>query len=1570
MSDLPQDPMDMNWAQDDASWAAPQDGFTSDKFTKGNRPVPAGAFLAGTVPLTDDFTRALESTQGTRDKYLTDSLSVIAGDASIPLHTKLQQAKSTVDSFKRDVPTPSDAFILTTKVPLAKPLADVIDGATTADFRKNLLADAFDQQEVDSGVRIMKDPHPVWSSLTASVSKVIAKGGDAYVNQVAEFAKDKPYLNAWFKDTSDQIGGLGKIKDKLLTAAIEGGVPKAGATAILEVTGALTAPLDQAIIKGAEKGLDIPTDATFHDFMAAMQGVPSNPAVQASLMEPIMGYATGQWQGHPEYLDTWNRNKVAQNGPDWAYKAGLEFAKMGLIEAGIFYMAHSSPTAQRMLWNEAGKEAPKLQRLGKVLTRTLYGAGGYTMVDRQLDELGDIAQDPLGQEFATNLAGQALGEGGVAILGAAIKSGKGLYGILGPKNVGVSPTAKDASSALLSHPDAPKVRASADDAFVANMKEADAPELAAPAIRQNLQGTSLLGETIDHSFTQSVPVTPMKGAIADAKTVADIQSDFSAAAAVNDIKELYFGKEGFSPIMPRDSAFEVNRGIFNLRTRFGEPDTTIGAPMKDYLDYNNEGHGLHAAAFDMIQTATKGLRQDSVDSVLALRHKWEDIAATNPDWVGTETDLIKAGLSKKERRAFWGVEEAFKNYHSMANDISVDVAKRRGHKQLELGLGDNNPLVKIEKDFGDGYFQVSEVRHGSDKDPIKSWKVEASQLMNPEVVVGYKKYYIPRFVDNPKWMIAELDPKTGVTEITHAFQSKSKMVKEYRRLEGLQDGKVRAYGQWGENLNASTFGIGHTSQAVVDTFDAVTIARMRDNLKSAGLQGVEIDDYIKGLNQVSYGSVINKDLAGHRGKGLLGANGEPAKYLADREAIDLYIQNLSYAMVRDGQDSVINKFYKQYREVLDPTKSWDQELPKVYSKNPTLLADAKAVQTTLRTVFKTKTPMAKAWDNVVADFEINNPKVFATLQKIPVFNTLLLDTRHGLGVVKQNTSRIIFMGNTASFFGQWMSNATQMIGAQTLKDPTVLPLAMMDLSRASLVKGYEGITGGVNKDAAALIGAMRRSHWFAEMEINELNFAHPSAIDRMAFAIVKGGELANRGMAFSVARRELMSQHQAGTLLGINRTPFKGKVDDQEFLRLVVDRAKVFAGDMSPAGRINFFQGGPTRELIFQFLAPTWKTFRPYVSPTTTFREKIGAGAAMVALWGPRAIPLAGGIVGLGDVVVFKASGGNDIDKAKTLSNMIDHSGGQFVDYISDNLNLSEADSALLQKVRKRGAVEALTDGEVSLVHKMAADAFLNDIVARMGTSNAHMALPSVSVIAKIGGSASTIFDAAGELWASYEKDRAYREAGVLPPEDPTASDNASVGKLIRSLGEVSPGMGLFEDFVNNDPATRQHLIPQAQDGTWIKRNWDALPLDGGRVPSAKDFFFNQMGIKPKEVIREQAIRDKDVEWGYYGQAVYDKYKNLYNRNLNNPNALVRISQEAAEKFAIMEDRLRVDHEQVLAKLGGTKQEGGKGAINTARYVPGSIYTNWLKDTQRDSRQLGYGLQPSLSTGNDIGVGK
>ncbi|MEO5350602.1 MAG: hypothetical protein H7836_13290 [Magnetococcus sp. YQC-3] len=1558
----------ISWGNEDSNWYTPEQDLASDNPLKQDRPIPAGAFLMGQVPLAGDLSIALDTAKPIRDKHLADTVGLIVTDTTKSMSDKLTEAQSIVNSFKRDTPTIADSFTLNTGKVLSKPLATVIDASATADHRTNTILDYLDQ-DGSTGVNIIKDPHPVWSSLTATVNKIIAKSGDAYVEGVKEFVKDKPYLQQWFFDTSDQIGGVAEIPGKVFQSAVTGGAPQSALTALTEGLGVAMAPIDEAVAIGLKKGIGLPANASLNDLMKVLQGVEENPEIQSSLMDPIMGYATGQWQNHPEYLDTWHNNQVAKHGPDYAYKAGAELAKMGAIEAGVFYMAKQSPAVAEMLWSQAGKELPKLTRLGKILTRTLYGAGGYTAVDRQLDDTGDIPQDPLAQEFMGNLIGQGLGEGGVVIAGAAIKgaikSGKGIYGVLAPNNAGVNDLTKSVSSELIKDSGALNLRKSVDDQFISEMKLQDAPELSAPVVKQNLTaGVNSLGEAVDHTFTQAIPNTPIKEAISTAKHVDDIKSDFSAVTGVNDVKEIYFGKDPYSALQLRDEQFNVKPGVFNLRSWFGEGDETVGKPIKDYFDFINEGHGIHEAAFNMMQSAFKGLKNDNIDNLLAVRKNWEDLAATNPDFVGTETDLIKAGLSAKERRAFWGVEQAFKNYHEIANEIGVNAARRRGHKQLELGLGDHNPLVKIDKDFGDGFVQVSEVKHGSDKDPIKSWKVPNSAVLDPTQVVGYKKYFMPQRLDNPKWMIAELDPTTGTTQVTHAFQRKADMMKEYRRLEGLQDSKVRAYGQWGEQMQTSSFGISGQSQAIVDTFDAVTITRMRDNLRSAGLSGAEVDDYIKGLNSVSYGAVINKDLAGHRGKGLRGVDGEPAKYLPSKAAIDAYIGNLSYAMVRDGQDATVNKFFKQYREVLDLTKSWDQELPKVYSKNPQLLSDAKVVQDTLKTVFRTKTTITKHWENIVADFEMKNPKVFATIDKIPVVNKLLLDTRNGLGVIKQNTSRVIFAGNTASFMGQWMSNTTQIAGAQMLKDPNILPLAMMDLSRAVLAKGYEGITGGVNKDAAAMLSAMRRSHWFSEMDINELNFGHPSQIDRFAFATVKGGELMNRGIAFSISRRQLMAEAETGALKGLDGKPFKGKVDDREFLRLVLDKAKVYAGDMTAAGRIRFFQGSPVRELVFQFLAPQWKTFRPYVASQTSFREKVGAGTAMVALWGPTTIPLVGGMLALGDAVVFKASGSNDIDKARTLTNMVEQGGSEFIDWIGENANLSESDTALLQRIRKRGAVEALTDGEVSLVHKMSADAFANDVIKRLSAVDAKSSVPSISVISNVASKSSDIFEFIGALWASNEKNKAYKEAGILPPEDSAIEDNATMGGMIRTLGQMSPGIGLFADYVNNSPEIRSKILPMAAEGTWVKRNWDAVPLDGGRIPTARDFFFNQMGIKPQEVIREQNIRDKDAEYGGYAQIIYDKYKNNYNRHLNNPEALARIDQEALESFSKMEESMMVDHEQVLVKLGGSYQEGGKGAVNTARYQMGSIYTNWRKDVQRDSRQLGYGIQPSLSTGN------
>ena len=161
---------------------------------------------------------------------------------------------------------------------------------------------------------------------------------------------------------------------------------------------------------------------------------------------------------------------------------------------------------------------------------------------------------------------------------------------------------------------------------------------------------------------------------------------------------------------------------------------------------------------------------------------------------------------------------------------------------------------------------------------------------------------------------------------------------------------------------------------------------------------------------------------------------------------------------------------------------------------------------------------------------------------------------------------------------------------------------------------------GFKRDTA-LLDVVERSGYLADLDTNDVSMLMFRKSDLMKVAAFpfRTGEATNRLMAFTIARREAIRLHKAGKLKDINGRPFKGTIDDDIFLRIVTDKAKVTALNMGKAGELEAFTGyGST---IFQFMQVLPKTLGIFTTKQLDTVEKLGIGATLVGLYGAGGIP-------------------------------------------------------------------------------------------------------------------------------------------------------------------------------------------------------------------------------------------------------------------------------------------------------------------------------------------------------------
>ena len=81
----------------------------------------------------------------------------------------------------------------------------------------------------------------------------------------------------------------------------------------------------------------------------------------------------------------------------------------------------------------------------------------------------------------------------------------------------------------------------------------------------------------------------------------------------------------------------------------------------------------------------------------------------------------------------------------------------------------------------------------------------------------------------------------------------------------------------------------------------------------------------------------------------------------------------------------------------------------------------------------------------------------------------------------------------------------------------------------------------------------------ADLSIGGNKMRVAGVFNRTAQSPFRGGEATNRVLAFTVTRRKLIEDFGKGKLQGKDGQQFTGKIDDDNFLDIVVDQAKVVA---------------------------------------------------------------------------------------------------------------------------------------------------------------------------------------------------------------------------------------------------------------------------------------------------------------------------------------------------------------------------------------------------------------------------
>jgi hypothetical protein len=452
------------------------------------------------------------------------------------------------------------------------------------------------------------------------------------------------------------------------------------------------------------------------------------------------------------------------------------------------------------------------------------------------------------------------------------------------------------------------------------------------------------------------------------------------------------------------------------------------------------------------------------------------------------------------------------------------------------------------------------------------------------------------------------------------------------------------------------------------------------------------------------------------------------------------------------------------------------------------------------------------------------------------------------------------------------------VGRQVFPD-----IARVAKGEDSVLKGFTQdlglfIAGIINNRAGKeltgeskhLFELMRRTGYLSDLDsvdIGDIVLKPEHWLLRHAASPMRFGEATNRAIAFLVARRAALYRLSQGTLKDVNGRTFRGTIDSDAFINIVLQDAKITALNMGRAGQLGLTRG--MKAPLFQF----WQVVPKSVNMLTTARvplsEKLSASATAVGVFGISALPMMGEFFTVGDYVMWKAKGSTftDPDKLDTGEILPDNRHiatgllTNAMDWVLDGgktLGIDESTLKRFEGIVKKGAIHELSDGEIDIISRISMSKWVSEYLDHV--DNPAEAVVAVSVLNRAIESGGNIINLLNDI---------YNEGSKITPGEAMDIAARETGKVFIGLGSMyQAGRTAFGDMVDpsfkKDPAG----ITLLQDRKGNPVNLEATP---GRVLQTA------FGLRPGKLIDIQEasqlefeLRDRLRE---YEDKMVDRYK-------------------------------------------------------------------------------------------------
>lgn len=909
-------------------------------------------------------------------------------------------------------------------------------------------------------------------------------------------------------------------------------------------------------------------------------------------------------------------------------------------------------------------------------------------------------------------------------------------------------------------------------------------------------------------------------------------------------------------------------------------------------------------------------------------------------WTDVELSSLFA-MDQKDIASYYKIRWALDQLHIIMDQAKVQSLKThkiQGLDKYQKYQGEVVEILKLDKQAGEAeVFYVK--RTGAF--PSRRKTVSLAELNPIHSVLDYHVGYSPIVYDSVphRVTIGKIKDKTAVMEA--AFPTRVEAIQYARkRQEELGKTGMAIYHTFDERIQMGQVGFPKSSYKLMDIVPGDEAKVIREALEKAGVP----EDQVRLTLDMFGPESLRGHHIGRRAESRLKTTGgkEAPMLPADQAIVELFQTVANLKGVGVWRAYAKEQFDTRFAKVLNKSVNWTDD-KYIQATNPAdkpLAEQAKIMQRWLKRTVLGRTSAERYVENfylstgekidlaaadgkkwaVGLNWYLDNyyPRLLTALVGSTIHpgslalvlpkNIFKIGSKEANNIYRgiASTSKLM-MGNVGQLFVQGsqilITAGVRPIHAQmTLRDLALIHGALV-FETASSVAGRK-VVSGFDKEGQHLMAILRRSGWFDEVSITDLmetvsRYNVPilkgvgDGLKRLSEAPFRSAEKLNRIMAFLAARRELISKIKEGKeiISPYTNKAFRGAIDNDEFIKIANDMGAQTALDMGRAGQIELFSGHGS--VVFQFFQVFLKQLGVFETKALTVPQKFGAAAAVTGFWGAAGIPGVLGMFEFADWTLSAITG--QPSKRLFFQDMAKQNREKFAQSLED-LTPQEAldwgiDAEFYDRLMRKGAIHALTDGEWDIVNRVALGRFVSEKFEMSGDPLDFIV--SVGVIRDIieaGQALETqgLLSLPAFLELSYAlatSDQRYRELFLeiygVTPKNAFVSVLRETGRAVSSFGHLGrfldnvDGKFLLFNFnrAEHDPAFAQ----QKEMDRTIPNFFTTSRRQTTGVQVSEDRLVQELfGITPGKVVKFHESKALDrimVEaFNNYRKSQYDKY--------------------------------------------------------------------------------------------------